>query len=118
MTRPFALFAITALAFAPQVAFGQDKKDATAEMLAKLRKPVDLAGADALSLREFAEFISDRHGVQVLVNGGSFAGEENPMDMMVKLPKVKGLPLAAALRLSLADKSLTFLVRKGHIEIV
>ena len=92
----FALFAVAALAFAPQVAFAQDsKKDATADLLAKLRKPVDIAGGDEIHLQELADFITERHGVTVIVNNGAFVAlREAPAEMMVKMPKVKGLPPA------------------------
>jgi hypothetical protein len=119
MTRLFVVFAVLALAFTPQLGFAQEKKDATAEMLAKLRKPADLA-TDEIRLQDLADFIADRHGVPVVINAGAFAGitDENPLDMMVKTPKVKGLALAETIRQALAIRNATILVRKGHIEIV
>ena len=120
MSRWFTI--LTVLLFAPQLAFAQPpaKKDATAELLDKLRKPVDLNTSDELRLNDLADFISKRHGVTVAINTGAFLalGEEDAMGMVVRMPKVKELPLAAAIRHTLSAKNATFLVRKTHIEIV
>src|SRR5262249_15545689 len=103
----------------PQFAVAQDKKDATAEMLVKLRKSVEMP-VDEVRLGEFAEYISDRHGVPVVINTSAFAavGDENAAEMTMKAPKIKSLPLAASMRHALGTKGATFLVRKTHIEIV
>lgn len=120
MMRPISCLAVAILAFAPQVAFAQDaKKDATAELLSKLRKPIDVSATDEL-LQGFADLVSERYGVPVTINFNAFQeiNHENASDMMVKMQKVKGLPLATVLKQTLAEKNATFLVRKGHIEIV
>ena len=123
MSRLFASLALVALTFAPTVALAQDaaKKDATAELLVKLRKPVDFAIADELRLQDLADLIAEKHGVPITINAFAFSnegGETNPADMMVKMPKSKGLSLSTVLRNVLMAKSATFLVRKSHIEIV
>ena len=122
MSGLFASLAIVAMAFAPAVARAQDaaKKDATAELLAKLRKPVDFAITDELRLQDLADLIAEKHGVPITINALAFSViiGETPAEMMMKLPKVKGLTLATTLKQALQEKNATFLVRKGHIELV
>ncbi len=116
MTRPIACLAVALVAFAPQVAFAQDtKKDATAELLAKLRKPIDVSATDELLPQAFAELISERFGVPVTYSAVAF---ENQSVSGFKMSKSKGLSLAAVLKQTLAERNATYLVRKGHIELV
>src|SRR5438445_11681131 len=115
-----ALLASFAVTSSPGAALADDKRDATADLLAKLRKPVDLVPGDDLKLQELADLVSDRYGVPAAINTAAFlaAGEENPGEAAVKMPRTKGLALGSTLRQALTAKNATFLVRKGHIEIV
>lgn len=116
MSRLFALLLLLVLAFAPQVASAQEtKKDATAELLSKLRKPIDVSATDELQLQAFADLVSERFGVPVTYSAVAF---ENQSVSGFKMSKSKGLSLAAVLRQTLAERNATYLVRKGHIEIV
>jgi hypothetical protein len=115
------LFAFTVLAFAPALAAAQDKKpDPLADVLAKLRKPVDLHPGEAIRLTELADFLTEKHGLAVTMNTESFNNQvgDAPANITVNLPKPKTIPAGAMLRQVLADRSLTYLVRKTHIEIV
>jgi hypothetical protein len=124
--------AVAVLVSAPQLGFAQEKKDATAELLARLRKPLDLNSANPklpkgaeipgneLPLQEFADYLTERQGVPVVLNTAAFlsgAGDD-PMELKVTMSKVKSLPLGVSLRQALAVLNATYLVRKGHIEIV
>ena len=116
MMRPISCLALAILAFAPQVAFAQDtKKDATAELLSKLRKPIDVSATDELQLPAFADLVSERFGVAVTYSAVAF---ENQSVSGFKMSKSKGLSLAAVLKQTLAERNATYLVRKGHIELV
>jgi len=118
MTRPFAAFAL--LLFVPALGLAQDKKDPTADLLAKLRKPVDLPAGSTVKLTELVEVLTERHGVPTIVNNTAFSTQigEAPADSEIAMPKVKGLPLASVLRQVLSEKGATYLVRRAHIEIV
>ena len=116
MMHPIACLAVALVAFAPQVAFAQEsKKDATAELLSKLRKPIDVSATDELQLQAFAELVSERFGVPVTYSAVAF---ENQSVSGFKMSKSKGLSLASVLRQTLAERNATYLVRKGHIELV
>jgi hypothetical protein len=110
------------LALAPPSAFADEpaKKDPTAELLARLRKPLDVALGEEMQLQDFARIISDRYNVPVTVNKTAFQNiaQSNPDDIKLNVPKAKGLSLATVLRSVLVEVNATFLVRKNHIEIV
>jgi hypothetical protein len=114
------LFAIAALAVLPSLGSAQDKKDPLPDLLAKLRKPVDLLPGDNVNLGELKDLITDKHGVPVLLNNAAFnmAVGENANALQIDMPKAKGLPLGTVLRQVLFQRDATYLVRKTHIEIV
>ncbi|MFO0801729.1 MAG: hypothetical protein U0791_01215 [Gemmataceae bacterium] len=114
------VFAIAVLGLLPSLGRAQDKKDPLPDLLAKLRKPVELIPGDNVNLGELKDLIADKHGVQVLINNAAFnmAVGENATGFQVEMPKAKGLPLGAVLKQVLSQRDATFLVRKSHIEIV
>ena len=118
MSRVFV--AIAVLMLAPGFGAAQDKKDPLADVLAKLRKPIDLKVDEPLKLTELGELLTDKFGLPVTMNTESFNNHvgDMPANIAVNLPKAKGIPVGATLRSVLADRNLTYLVRKTHIEIV
>lgn len=115
------LIAIAVLALLPQWSAAQEsRKDATADLLAKLRKTVDLPTGSTVKLTELADLLTEKHGVPTIINTTSFTTQvgEAPADTEIAMPKVKGLPLSGVLRQVLSEKGATYLVRKTHIEIV
>ena len=124
MIRAFVLAVlVTGLAFAPWSAAADPaakKADPTADLLDKLRKPVDLNVADEVRLAELADLLAAKFGVPVMVNVREFRETGIPAadDMMVKLPRAKGLSLNTVLRHTLEAHGVTFLVRKDHLELV
>jgi hypothetical protein len=115
----FVLFAIV-VALAPGAAVAQEKKDPTVELLAKLRKPLEVVLGEEMQLQDFAKIVSDKCNVPVIVNKSAFrnVGQGNPDDIKLNVPKAKGLSLATVLRSMLVESNATFLVRKNYIEIV
>jgi hypothetical protein len=95
------------------------KPDATAELLAKLRKPVDLT-AEQHTLNEFADYLGQKCGVTVLIDETAFKRQEvqNPGEQTVKLPQVRSISLLSVLPRILGPLDATYLVFKDHIEIV
>jgi hypothetical protein len=119
MIRSFT--AIALLLALPAFGLAQQKKDPTAEILAKLRSPCDLNVAGTIPLGELTELIGKRHEIPVIVNNTAYQNlvGEAPTDSAIKLPKAaKGLPLSTVLKTALAEKGSTYLVRRTHIEIV
>lgn len=113
--------AIAVLALLPQWSTAQEtRKDATADLLARLRKPVDLIPGNTVKLTELADLLTEKYGVNTTINVSSFTTlvGEAPADSEIAMLKVKGLPLGATLRQVLSEKGATYLVRKSHIEIV
>lgn len=96
------------------------KSDPTADLLAKLGKPVDLDKFDQLPLGEFAPYIQNKYGIPVTINEKAFkvVGAAEPNEARLKIPAVKGLPLGVLVRQALDSIDATFLVRRAHIEIV
>ena len=91
------------------------KPDPTADLLAKLRKPAELPRDQEMPITEFADLL-DKAGVSVVVHAD--VTNDGPNTGPVKTPRARSLPLAAAIRHTLAPREATFLVRKGYIEIV
>lgn len=118
MSRLFFAFAL--LALSPAFAGAQDKKDPLPELLAKLRKPAEMKLDDPIRVTELGEMLTERFGLPVTMNSESFSTHvgDVPLNIMVNIPKAKGIPVGATLRQVLADRGLTYLVRKTHIEIV
>ena len=114
------IVAIAILALAPAFAAAQDKKDPLADLLAKLRKPLDLKVDEPISLTQLADILEDKFGLSVTMNTESLMNQvgEMPANIMVNVPKAKTIPVGSALRQLLADRNLAYLVRKSHIEIV
>ncbi len=96
------------------------KADPTAEMLSNLRAPIQRDVLKEMSLNELAQFVSRNLEVTVLVNAQAFrtVGQDNPGEMTLKPIQIRGTPLNTILNHALAAHDATFLVRKGHIEIV
>ncbi len=121
MITRFVLAVVVGVAGMPRIGAADEparKPDPTADLLAKLRKPVEFP-REGLTLGAFVEVIEAKANVSVVVNEEAFQSDKaNVSNEMVKPPRVKTLPLAAALRHTLAPLDATFLVRKGYIEIV
>jgi hypothetical protein len=97
------------------------KTDQTADLIAKLRKTIDLEKTDGTSLNELAKGIGDKAGVTVLINEAAFRTIDpngNPGGLMVKVPQVRGMALATTLNHILGQLTATYLVLKDHLEIV
>lgn len=91
--------------------------DPTAQLLAKLRQPLVLKG-DELPLAEFAVQVEKATGIGVVVNDAAFRQDgEAPDNLTVQPPRFKG-DAATVLRLALATRGATYLVRRSHIEFV
>jgi hypothetical protein len=97
------------------------KPDITADLISKLRKPIDLEKTDSVSLSNLAIGLGEKSGVTVLINESAFKTIDpngNPGGLTIKVPRVKGMSLTAALNHILSQLEATFLVYKDHIEIV
>jgi hypothetical protein len=97
------------------------KPDPTAELLGKLRKPVDWTKVDGVSLNDLVAQIGEKFAVTVLVNEPSFKGIDPPMSptaKSMKVPQARGMSLMTALPHLLGQMDATFLVRKDYLEIV
>lgn len=116
---PSALVVGAVLAF-PAFADPPKKPDPTAELLAKLAKPVDLDKIDDASLGDFAEYLEQKFGVAAVVNEKAFKeiSDGEGKELRVKVGNRKGLPLGTNLRQILDRHDAAYLVRRGHIEIV
>jgi hypothetical protein len=120
MTFALALLALSAGSASAQNQPGR-KPDPTVELLAKLRKPMDLGKLDGISLNDLAALLGEKSGVTVLVNETAFRNIDqaaNPGEIMVKVPPLRAMSMTAALPHILGQMDATFLVRKDHIEIV
>jgi hypothetical protein len=120
---PIALTIALALSADPAIAQNQPgrKPDATAELLTRLRKPMDQPRLDNISLDKFAVRIGEMVGVPVLINESAFKGIDphgNPGGLMIKVTEVKGMTTSNTLNHALSHLESTFLVYKDHIEIV
>jgi hypothetical protein len=95
------------------------KPDLTAELIAKLRKPVDWARADKATMNDLVKQITDNFGVTVIVNEKAFErhGTDDLATLTIKVSPAKGMSLNSRLPTLLDQVDATFLVRKDHIEI-
>ncbi|MBA4188602.1 MAG: hypothetical protein C0467_11430 [Planctomycetaceae bacterium] len=96
------------------------KPDPTADLLAKLGKPVDLDKNDDIQLDNLAGLLQQKFGIVAVVNVKAFTtfGEGDANGLHLKIPSRKGLPLGVVVRQILDKIDATFLVRRAHIEIV
>lgn len=97
------------------------KPDQTADLLAKLRKPIDLAKIDSISLKEFAVRFGETIGTTILINEAAFKGidpDANPGGMEIKVQQFKALSPTTILNHLLSQLDATFLIYKDHIAIV
>jgi len=124
MSVRFLMTLAIALAISASSALAQNppgrKPDSTADLLAKLRKPVDLDRADGLSLADLMARIGDKFGVTVFINDAAFRAIDNvnPDAHMLKIPQMRGMSLTTSLPHLLSQMDATYLVFKDHIEIV
>jgi len=97
------------------------KLDTTAELLARLHKPHDFESSiDTTPFQEVAQFIQAKCGIPIVINDRAFkeiSGHEG-RETHVKVRQLKGLPLVVGFRDVLTQMDATFLVRRGHLEIV
>ena len=119
MVARFASLVAVGLLVVP--AFGQaPRKDAAAEMLAKLREPwKEPALADG-RLSDLITVMTEQYDLAVIVKEDEFkqAGMDAVRDRTVRFPLGKGLGLRTVLNTVLAQVNGTFLVRKDHIEFL
>jgi hypothetical protein len=97
------------------------KSDPVAELLTKLRKPVNLDRNEGLSLNDLLTQLGDKCGVTALIDESAFKTRDdlaNPGKQMIKVPLIRGMALTSALPHILGQIDATFLVCKDHIEIV
>jgi hypothetical protein len=124
MSVRFLMTLAIALAISASSAMAQNppgrKPDPTADLLAKLRKPVDLNRIDGITLTDLAAYIGDKFGVTVFINDAAFRAIDNvnPDAQMLKIPQMKGMSLTTSLPHLLSQLDATYLVYKDHIEIV
>ena len=112
-------FAATAAPAVAQNPSGK-KPDATAELLAKLRKPVDLK-SDQWTLNDFIAFLGEKCGLTVLIDETAFKRQDSPRmpgETLLKIPQVRSMSLLTILPRILAPLDATYLVFKDHLEIV
>jgi hypothetical protein len=121
----FLVAVASALALATSQASAQSpaarKADPTVELLAKLRKPVDWARADAASVNDLINQIVDKFGIPVLINEAAFKPVDPPLNTaapMLKISAARALSLSTVLPQILGQFEATYLVRKDHLEIV
>lgn len=98
----------------------------TAEVRAKLAKPIDLdqgIGPNA-TLSDALELLGSRHDLTFIIDSNAFAaiGVQKPEETAVCLPKMAGVSLGSALRMLVGqvkgDQYIgSYLVRDGHVEI-
>jgi hypothetical protein len=96
------------------------KPDPTAELLARLRKPVDIDRVET-GLAALASLVTEKYGVTALVNETAFKMFDqavSPGDLMVKVPAARSASLVSVLPRVLGPIGTTFLVFKDHIEFV
>jgi hypothetical protein len=121
----FLMAVAIGLAFASSPAVAQNpagrKPDQTADLLAKLRKPLDLEKHVEIPLEDFASHVGEKAGLAILINEAAFRAVDpnaNPGTMTLKVPQLKAMALTTTLPLILGQVDATFLVRKDHIDIV
>ncbi len=126
MSARFLVAYAIALALSASSSIAQNqpgrKPDPTADLLAKLRKPMDMGKLETISLSDFAAYFGDKTGTTILVNDLAFKTVDpntNPGDrLMVKVPQLKGMSATTVLNHVLNQLEATYLVYKDHIEIV
>jgi hypothetical protein len=90
--------------------------DPLSSLLAKLREPVDLHNADGeIKLRDLVSFTAERLGVPVLLGPNVSVDDGTQIVMRTHSGK---LAIGKSLNALLAQRELTFLTRKDHLEIV
>lgn len=97
------------------------KPDPTAELIAKLRKPIDLDRSDEITLNDLAAMITQKFSITVFLDEAGFRSTDAdtpPGSQTVKIPAVRGISLMTMLPNILAQADATFLVRRNHIEFV
>lgn len=123
MSLRFLTTLAIALAISTTTAIAQNssgrKPDPTVELLAKLRKPVDLNKSDGISLTDLVALLGNKFGVTAIINEAAFKSiDVNPGAETIKVSQTRALPLMTTLPHILSQLEATFLVRKDHIEIV
>jgi hypothetical protein len=98
----------------------------TAEIRAKLAKPIDLEQGITPNtpLNDALEFLSGQYGLTFIVDNSAFAaiGVQKPEETAVMLPKMAGVSLGSVLRMLVGqvkgDQYVgTFLIRDGHVAV-
>jgi hypothetical protein len=93
--------------------------DSTAALLARLKQPVKIDATGETLLPELCDYLLKKYEVAVVVNEEQLkAIGLAPGEVLLKLPRGDGLSIAAYLNHSLGQRQLTFLVRKGYLEVM
>ena len=123
MSVRFLMSLAVVLALAAGSAIAQNptgrKPDPTVELLAKLRKPVDWAKADGVTVNDLINQIEKNFSVNVLVNQAAFKDSDPPINTQkMNVPLTRGMSLISTLPYLLGQLDATYLVHKDHLEIV
>ncbi len=97
------------------------KPDQTESLLSRLRKPMDLAQIEKISLYDFSNLFEEKLGATILINESAFRTIDpngNPRGMEIKVPQFKGMSPMTILSHILGQLDATYLVFKDHLEIV
>jgi hypothetical protein len=97
------------------------KPDPAVELLAKLRKPIDLERQDGVSLADFAARLGEKTDLTILIGETAFKSIDpasNPSALVVKSPQLRAMSLTTILPQILGQVDATYLVSKDHIDIV
>jgi hypothetical protein len=115
----FALLVLAIPAFAADESKPAKRTDTTAELLKKLNSTPNIAEGD-FRFSEFCDYLTKTHGVPVVVNQREFTlnGQEDLDEPVLKFKRSDSLPLTVHIQRVLGSMRATYLVRKGHIEIL
>jgi hypothetical protein len=98
----------------------------TAELRAKLAKPMDLENGipPNTTFSDALEFLAQHHEISIVIDSHAFLaiGVQRPEETPVTLPKMTGVPLGTVLRMLVTQVkgdqyNGSFVLRDGHVEV-
>jgi hypothetical protein len=95
--------------------------DPTADLLAKLRKPVEMERAQDISLTDFASLLGEKFNITALINTAAFRNaspRSTPGSQLLRVPQLHGASWVSMLPHILGQVDAAFLVRRDHIEFL